>query len=921
MSLPFKTTPMFKEYFKYQLDMCNKYGDNTVVFMEVGSFFEIYEIELEYNIGKAKEISNILNIQVTKKNGNNPHGVRNPFMMGFPTHSLDKFVSKLIDNNYTIITVIQYDTSIDGTKLRKVDKIYSPSTYTENITTLSNYLVCVYIEKYKSNIYAYLSAIDFNTGESKLYTTFDTISEKNKCENDIFRFIHSLNPREIIFNKTDNITTRDDIVNKYKLNSKLVHIRELDKEYKKLSYQNQFLKKIFTNTKGLKPIEYIELSQHPDLVISFIFLLQFSYEHDHTIINKIKKPYIIYDDNHLILNNDSIYQLNIIDNNNNKKQTKYSSLFNLVNMTVTNMGKRLLKHRLLYPITNIQTLEKRYKNIDNMKNTYTTYSEILSNISDIEKYQRRVYMKKLDPHDFYMIDTSYKNIIKLLDISEPFFNVKKSIPLFTKFYNEYNNIFNLENMRDIKLCSIITQCIFKKGVHKDIDNISDKINVLKIELDNICKMYLSKNTYRLKVVKGQDGYYIHSNVKTGKVLQKEFPDIHLKSLKSYSRITSDRIDNISCELCELEHNLSIITKDTYIISLYKLYSKYRQVLQRIIDIVSELDFVCSAVKVSNKYCYSRPIIKNNKKSTSFVDIKDIRHPIIEQIIDSEYIVNNINNTEKNGILLYGVNASGKSSIIRALGCNIILAQAGLFVASKSFTYFPYKLLLSKISCTDNLFKGQSTFISEALEIKNMVQRSDNRTLVLADELCAGTEGLSATSLVGSTILQLVKNKSSFMFSTHLHSLMDIECIKECDKLSIKHFSIEVKNGDVVYNRILKDGNGDSVYGLEIANTLDIGTEFMKDAFKFRSILEKKTNNILSTKTSRYNNELYIHECSICKKQEDSVGHLHTHHIHFQKNANKCGIIKNKHFHKNSIHNLIVLCGKCHRDVHKGELKL
>ena len=270
------------------------------------------------------------------------------------------------------------------------------------------------------------------------------------------------------------------------------------------------------------------------------------------------------------------------------------------------------------------------------------------------------------------------------------------------------------------------------------------------------------------------------------------------------------------------------------------------------------------------------------------------------------------------MLIYGVNSSGKSSLIRALGCNIVLAQAGMFVSAKMFKYTPYTLLLSKISCQDNLFKGHSTFISELLEIRTMIKRSDNNTLVLADELCAGTEGLSATSLVSSTILHLANKKTTFMFSTHLHSLMEIEKIRECKLLFINHFSITIdENQTISYNRKLQEGHGNSLYGLEIANSLQIGTEFMKNAFEIRSILEQKNPFILNTKKSKYNANLYVDECSTCKKQEEQVGPLHTHHIHFQKNANKCGIINDKHFHKNILHNLIILCSKCHQDVHKN----
>ena len=918
MKVSLKTSPMLEEYFKYQKDADEKYGENVVVFMQVGSFFEVYELDLEkIKIGKTKIIGKILNLQVTKKNKSKPHSQRNSYMVGFPSQSVHKFISKLMDYNYTVITVIQTTTNKDNTKNRELDKVYSPCTYIDNINEFSNFFVCVYIEIIRNIKYASLSAIDFSTGESKLYTTFDTISNKNKADNDIFRFIHSINPKEILFNKYNDISKKE-LYNKYQISEKLLHISELDKNYKNVNYQNKFLSKVFKN-KNLSPIEYIDLSSYPDLVISFIFLLQFVHNHDNSIINKIKKPNVIIDSEHLVLNNDSIYQLNII--NNNKINNKYSSLFNLVDNTKTNMGKRLLKNRLLYPITNEKVLNKRYDMIEKMNNSDTKEIRILlGNINDIEKFHRKIFLKSLEPTEFYTLITSYDYISKLLEISHKFIKVKKTKEVFNKFTQSYKDIFIIEKLKDIKF-SNITESFLKKNVNLDLDNIEKEIETLLNKIKIICENYSKETRVNIKVDRNvNDGYFLSCGSRYTDKITSKYKDIYVSKLKSHSKITSEEINNISEKLLELENNRSIIIKESFCNNLFLLYSKNKNLLQRIIDIISDLDISQSGSYIAKKFCYKRPTII--KKDYSYVKIKDIRHPIIERIIDKEYICNDIElGDNKKGLLIYGVNASGKSSIIRSLGCNIVLAQAGLFVSAKQFEFSPYTLLLSKISCSDNLFKGQSTFISEMLEIKNMINRSNKNTMILADELCAGTEGLSATSLVSSTILHLSKVKSTFMFSTHLHTLMEIDKIKNSGDINIKHFSLNIDDNGLTFNRKLKDGHGESLYGLEIAKTLDIGSEFMKNAFSFRNTLQKRCDLILNTKKSKYNSSLYIHDCYICKKQEKEVGFLHTHHINFQKDADKNGIIKDKYFHKNKIHNLVVLCNICHELVHEGKIIL
>lgn len=919
MSLPFKTTPMLKEYFNYQVNSEKKYGKNTIVFMEVGSFFEIYQIDDDkYKIGKSKELGEMLNIQVTRKSKSKPHCPKNPYMVGFPNYSVDKYISKLVDKNYTIVTVIQKETVNDGSKSRVIDKIYSPSTYTENNTSVNNYLLCIYMDKHKDKIFVNISAIDFSTGDSKLYSTFGDKSKENKVNNDIFKFIHSINPKEIIINIKDESISKDNFKNKYQLTDCLIHYIDILKEYKNINYQNQFLKKIFKS--NCKPIEYLELTYYPDLVTSFIACLQFAYEHDNTIINKIKKPKIVFDNEHLILNNDSIYQLNII---NKDKNNKYSSLLNLVDYTSTNMGKRLLKNRILYPITNCKELEKRYKNVSKMKNFYKDYIKILSNIIDIEKYNRKVFLKKLEPFQFCTLHSSYLSVSKLLDITGKFIKVDKTKKLFNTFYGECSSMFDFDKMKEVKLSSI-THSFFKKGIFTEIDELDEKIVEYNKQLQNIAQKYSkcnsnSKNNYvSVKVVK-KDCYYLSCSPSRINTIKQKYPEIRFQKLKSYVRITSDEISKLSNELCQLEISISDIIKQKYINCIYKLFSKNKNLLHRITDIIAEIDVMCSSAKVAIKYCYNRPTINNKLSNKSYVNVEKIRHPIIERIIDKEYIVNDVN-LNSNGMLLYGVNSSGKSSIIRSIGCNLVLAQAGMFVACEKFEYFPYTLLLSKISCKDNLFVGHSTFISEMIEIRNMIQRSDNNTMILADELCSGTESLSAVSIVSSTISHLIKQKSTFLISTHLHGLMELDYLKNSQNLSIKHFGITVdKNTNILYNRKLMNGSGDSLYGLEIAKSLNIGSEFMKNAFDTRSIIEKKNNLLLNTQKSKYNSKLYIDHCNICKKQykEVGAGNLHTHHINFQKNADSCGIIKGKHFHKNSLHNLIVLCKECHQNLHKN----
>ena len=184
-------------------------------------------------------------------------------------------------------------------------------------------------------------------------------------------------------------------------------------------------------------------------------------------------------------------------------------------------------------------------------------------------------------------------------------------------------------------------------------------------------------------------------------------------------------------------------------------------------------------------------------------------------------------------------------------------------------------------------------------------------MVLCDELTSGTETNSATGIVASALKFLVKKKASFLFTTHLHGIVKFSEITNDSQISIQHFKIHFKNGDLKYERKLQNGSGDSTYGIEIANAIGLDREFISNAFHFRNKYEGKESNVVFNKRSKYNTKKIVDKCEKCGEFRE----LHTHHIHHQKDANENGIIL--HFPKNIKHNLEILCEDCHQKEHFG----
>jgi DNA mismatch repair protein MutS len=317
---------------------------------------------------------------------------------------------------------------------------------------------------------------------------------------------------------------------------------------------------------------------------------------------------------------------------------------------------------------------------------------------------------------------------------------------------------------------------------------------------------------------------------------------------------------------------------------------------------------------------------------SYLEAKELRHPIIERIIDGPYVTNDLSlgksrNLESkspadpspNGVLLFGVNQTGKSSLAKAIALNIIMAQIGCFVPAK-LRYKPYSKIITRLSDSDNIFKGQSSFAVEMTELRTILRQSDSSTLVIGDELCHGTESHSGMAITASTILSLIEMNASFIFATHMHELLNLECMKTIsdDKLRWCHLSISYDEVSkiLIYDRKLRDGSGASVYGLMVARSLDLPKEFLDRA---NSILLEITGNnkeFVDTTQSRYNPKLYVDVCAKCGRSRNQI-ELHTHHIQEQSRADERGLIEN--MDKNAKDNLIVLCRDCHTMLHrKGE---
>ena len=388
--------------------------------------------------------------------------------------------------------------------------------------------------------------------------------------------------------------------------------------------------------------------------------------------------------------------------------------------------------------------------------------------------------------------------------------------------------------------------------------------------------------------------------------------------KTTSEIHFPSLDTITEEMGEIRSVLQEKTKYYFLQFLDQFVEKKYDSLLRGIRFASTLDVILCKAYIAKKYRYCRPIIDSSRES-SFVDARDIRHALIEHINQKEiYVTNDLILNEDsgqgiNGMVLFGTNAVGKTSLIRALGIAVIMAQAGIYVPCSSFRYKPYTAIFSRILSNDNLFKGLSTFAVEISELGVILKNADANSLILGDELCSGTETDSALAIFMATLEHLHAVKSTFLFATHFHEILEFEEIQSLDKIGIYHLAVtyDREKDCLIYDRKLKPGEGSRTYGLEVCKSLYLPAAFLERAYELRRQLSPENDGLLSHVSSKYNAKKIRGFCENCNVR---IGE-EIHHLREQREANR----ENGYFegekdhwiHKNHPANLMSVCSRCH----------
>ena len=965
---------LIKRYFTLTAEYIAKYGENTILLMQVGGFYEVYgkrNRSGELYGSKIVEFREAMDCLISpKSNGSSI------MMAGYPISQKDKLINKLTRVGYNVV-VWEQDEFIK--EQRSETGIYSAGTnFNLDNDKLTNNITCIWIEKHKKTmitkapyVVCGLANIDILTGKSNLFEFKQDFFHNPTTYDDLDRFLSIYSPNEVIilqsnFSKNEiqdiirftgcNTISAPHIIN---LLSTDHFLSARAQKVEKQTYQKKILEQFYTPNDWDFFYNNCNFREVPIATQSFCFLLDFVHQHNPELVRKINEPTVDNICKNLILANHSLKQLNITSNS--QHSGKFSSICSLLNECKTPMGKRKLNLQILNPTINIEWLQNEYDITNYIKNNFDKLEFLrreFINFYDIEKLYRKIILNQVNPSELYQFYKNMKSIIKI----DKKIKTDKTIMTYLSQYikNDIQNscktvMKKLEKNLDISKSAKINTTpfevnIFKRNIYPDLDKIEqEKINNMDYfyctqnYLSNLI-LQIDRKTKNKKVVKEHMteklGYSLIATTRRIKLLQQKLPKENIKlyytssydnkescfeldtdSFK-YTTSTSNNKKIESPNLNELYSNITLnkIKLISRLSDIYKEFiqslSNFNEEMKNMVTYVSLLDIIVTKAHIAKKYNYCCPVIEERNKS--FFNAKKLRHCLIEHLQTNEiYKPNDVSLGDKaDGILLYGTNAVGKSSLIRSIGIAIVLAQSGLFVPCESFVYQPYTAIFTRILGNDDIFKGLSTFATEMSELRTILRLSDQNSLILGDELCSGTETSSAIAIFVSGLIDLHQKKTSFIFATHFHEISKMDkWIKPLNRLQLKHMEViyDRQKKELIYNRTLKDGPGNCMYGLRVCRSLMLPQDFLERASQIRQSMNPEEKNILNQNVSRYNSKKIKGKCELC----GNIG-VDIHHLNYQEDADNNGFIGS--FHMNHPANLINICTPCHAQIHKKNKK-
>ena len=929
---------MYEEYRK-------SYGENVCVLLLVGKFYEIYcliDPETETPRNSARRAMEIMNIAIKIRPNYGPSG-ETALWGGVPEQSLHKFARPLTDAGWTVVVVDQVKDQITNEVInRTTARILSPGTHVEAASQDRLTVAALWIEPTKTSA----SIVDLTTGELFSYTSSQT--------DDILHMLQVYGSREVIVTSLIPYDLSS-IKSSYGIHGTLHSVAHVKGDNFENSYsREEFFRKLF-RIKTLMPVRTtLGLDGAPPCMErALCLLLRFLEDHFPQQTERLCSHELYSPKKHMRLSNNILEQLNIITFNTQR------SVLNILERTHSAIGKRALRERILRPITDEVVLEERWSQVAwattlDSKNQRGLERDI-KGIYDLPRLHHKFAEGSIESLDVLQLAQTYVASTCLIQNlrGTPLECSPSLEALIGEFRREFNSVFDEEKAQRREEGEPIGFLTPISGAQTE--QVEDTLKNIQEGWDAAWELFcrdvkIPQHSFKLES-KGDSEYLWEGARSTLKALQAE---VFIQNKKESPALHNIMIDHkksgpiqLNCtEFTSFTHSLrshvkflEVCLKQEVQFTCDSLWESVKPFQKMWVEWLGTVDCTLALAAVARDSGWCRP------KLGDALTIEGLRHPLLETAqTRAEYIKHKVELgcaipryagspaelggtrhmsstpprcagepaqlgcAKPQGWLIYGVNASGKSSLMKATGIAVLLAQAGSFVPADSMTLRPYDAAFSRIWSHDNLWAGLSSFAVEVAELRDILNLATERSLVLGDEVCSGTESQSATALVASVLEHLDAQGCHFMFATHLHGLLDVPKFLPRPGIAVWHLRVQrTVEGKLIYDRTLQPGPGSSTYGLEVARAMGLPISLLDRAHEIRRSLGGEMTAADAPK-SVWNPSIVRQSCEVCKRV--IVKDLEVHHI-----TPRC------EGGGNQLRNLVVLCEECHDKHHAGELEI
>ena len=822
-----------------------KYPGALLLF-RVGDFYETFGED-------AVKASSILGIVLTKRGSGSESETA---LAGFPHHSLDTYLPKLVRAGQRVAICDQLeDPKTTKTIVKRgVTELVTPGvSYNDHIVPQksNNYLASIYMEKGQTGV----SFLDISTGE---------FLAAQGSESYIDKLLQGFQPREVILSKKQFKDFADQYGSRY-------YTYTLDEwpysgDYAEDQLFNHFEVK---SVKGFG-IERMKLAQ-----VAAGVALHYLGTTEHRNLAHISTISRIEEDRFMWLDRFTIRNLELVGSANEGAVT----LSDVLDLTATAMGSRLLKRWIVMPLKDLKPIKERHHQVDNLladAELRVFLTEELTKIGDLERLISKIGLQKANPREIVQLKRALFSVETIKNrITEQFPEMAEKLDPCTFIRDEIARTLKPEPPVQVAKGQVIAE-----GVDAELDRLraiafggkgylleiqrreaeATGIPSLKIAFNNVFGYYLEvTNAHKDKVPEGW---------------------LRKQTLVNAERYITEELKTYEEQILGAEEKIQALEAQIYS-KLLAETADFIQPIQQNAHELARLDVLLNFAELAVKNRYVRPKLDNSFE----LDIKGGRHPVIEQRlpVGEDYITNDVylDGDSQQIIIITGPNMSGKSAILRQTGLIVLMAQMGCFVPATEAKIGLVDKIFTRVGASDNLSTGESTFMVEMNETASIMNNISRRSLILLDEIGRGTstyDGISIAWAIAEFLHNHPTARPKTLFATHYHELNELTTTMP----RVKNFNVSVREvgNRIVFLRKLVPGGSEHSFGIHVARMAGMpqklvarATEILKRLEQERTGGEQIKDSLKKVQKQAYQLQMFSIEDPVLEKIRDMLNSL------------------------------------------------